>query len=538
MSGIGQPTFRVAALTPQEIQATLPAVSRSATDAVAESAAQEPFSLSSYLLAAFLTATALSLPLVTTHFPPITDLPQQTAQVRLAGEAVVDQSPYRLSFAAPGASSYGLFAISWWLFGGEDAGRLAYMLLAWLWAGGLMVMIRAYGRDPAHVPVAGLFFFSHLLYWGFSGFILGAIGFFILVSIEPQLRAGSASLSEAVTLSAASLALYSCHLFWFIAGSVWLLVATFSSSLPSRRRWLRLATPLPALAVFWTWVPQLRLSGFESETSWGVPPLARLAPSEWVDSILGGLKGPVEPLILGAVSVWLLVGLWQHRRNLRTAISSIPLVVAGSSMLLALVLPHRFQNTLHFAERWAPIGAVLLVVALPVPRFRAWLRWTIALILTAGLSLSTTAVWKRFEEVELAGLSDSLAELPHEPRLLGLDFYRLSSLVKTQPFFQNHAYAQVLKGGSLGFSFASFPSSPVVYTKWENPPWTPGLEWFPHLIFDSLDDFRYFDFVLVHASEEGHRQFERQPFLEPASDPNRWRLYRVDHMVTPGAASE
>ena len=399
------------------------------------------------------------------------------------------------------------------------------------------VLIRAHGRDPAQIALAGLFFFSHLLYWGFSSFILGAIGFFILVSIEPRLRAGSAILFEAVALSAASLVLYSCHLFWFIAGSAWLVVTTVISSLPSRRRWLRFATLLPVLAIFWTWAPQLRLSGFESETSWGISPLARLAPVEWIDSTLGGLKGPVEPLILGAVTVWLLVGLWQHRRDLRTATSSIPLVLAGLLIFLTLILPHRFQNTLHFAERWAPIGAVMLVVALPVPRVRTWLRWTIALGLIAGLSLSTTAVWKRFEEIELAGLSDSLAELPDEPRLLGLDFYRLSGLVKTQPFFQNHAYAQVLKGGSLGFSFASFPSSPVVYTKWENPPWTPGLEWFPHLIFDSLDDLRYFDSVLVHASEQGHRQFEHLPTLEPASDLNRWRLYRVVPVTTPGAAS-
>jgi hypothetical protein len=480
-----------------------------------------------YIIAALATFAAVALPFLAVRFPPITDLPQQAAQIRLASEVFADSSPYRLNLLAPGALSYGLFAVSWWLAGAEVAGRLAYVLFGGLWIGGFTLITRDYDRDPAVIPLTGLFFFSHVLYWGFTSFLFGAVGFLVFLCLEKRLRRRSSGLVEITILTVAGLALYSSHLFWFAASALWLITTTSRSDLPVGRRWLRVSTFLPALAIAWIWQPQLRQSGFQSVTAWGAPPWARLSPGAWTDRLLGGLEGPVEPLILGALILWLLVGLWQHRKDLKSASSPVMLLLAGTMILLSLLLPHRYQNTLNFAERWAPVGAALLLVALPTPRMKSWLRRAVALILVAGLSLSTTAIWKRFEDVELSGLSQSLAALPEEPRLLGLDFYRLSRLVKTQPFFQNPAYSQVLKGGSLGFSFASFPSSPVVYREWKNPPWTPGLEWFPQQIIESIDDIQFFDSVLVHTDANGHEFFERQPALEPVTSVDRWRLYRV-----------
>jgi hypothetical protein len=243
--------------------------------------------------------------------------------------------------------------------------------------------------------------------------------------------------------------------------------------------------------------------------------------------LFGGLSGPVEPFVLSAVSAWIVIAIWQHRADLKSAVNLPLLMVAGLMLALALALPHLYQNTLNFGERWGPVGAAVLVIALPPPTFRSWLKWALSLLLIAGMSLSTTAVWNRFEQVELAGLDESLAALPESPRLLGLDFYRLSRFVRTQPFYQIPAYAQVLNGGSLGFTFASFPASPVVYREWENTPWPPGLEWFPHHLLDSMEAVGHFDYLLIHAGRDGHEMFEKQGVLEPVTPPDRWRLYRV-----------
>jgi len=480
-----------------------------------------------YLLAMILAASLISLPFLAVRFPPVTDLPQQAAQVRLFLEYLDGSQLYALNLAAPGTLGYGVFGLSWLLAGEENAGRLAYLLLGILWVAALAVTARSYRRSPTLVPLASLFFFSHLLYWGFFGFLFGAALFLLWIALERRLRATSSQLAEILLLTISGIALYAAHLFWFLIATAFLLVVTFRSNLPTRRRWLRLAGFTPGLLLLGLWAPRIAASGFESETLWWNAPWARLGPGEMTNRFLGGIHGPVEPVILISLGLWLAIGLWQHRADLRSVLEPELLWLGASMIVLSLLLPDRHQNTLHFAGRWTPIGAGLLLLALPPPRIRKPLRWLVALVLLASLSVTSLAAWKRFEHLELAGLEDSLRALPPNSSLLGLDYYRLSQFVKTQPFFQIPAYGQALSGGSLGFSFASFPASPVVFREWENPPWTPGLEWLPHEIFESLDDLLYFDFVLIHADEPGQLFFERQPSLTPLTPSARWRLYRV-----------
>lgn len=500
---------------------------RDSTATTATAASAEPRPFAAYLVAAFLSASLLALPFLAVRFPPITDLPQQAAQIRLLAETISDSSPYRLNLAAPGALGYGAFGIAWITVGPANAGRFAYLGLGLLWVTALAATIRSCQRDPVLIPLASLFFFSHILYWGFFSFLFGATLFLLWTALERRLRAGPGGPLEIIGLALANLAIYSSHLFWFLVAALWLLTVTLMTPLPPRRRWIRLATLLPAGALVAAWMPRLAQSGFGSETMWWVGPLGRLAPNESVARIFGGLHGPVEPVILGALVTWLAIGVWQSRDQLRRAIDPTLLLLGGLMLVASLLLPDRYSNTLHFAGRWAPIGMALVLLALPPPKIRHALRWLVAFVLLATLTVSTTAAWRRFEQLELAGLEESLAALPEDPRFLGLDFYRLSQIVKTQPFFQNHAYGQVLRGGTLGFSFASFPASPVVYAEWENPPWTPGLEWLPHEIFESIEDVLYFDFVLIHADPPGHAFFAQQRALEPVTEMERWRLYRV-----------
>ena len=509
----------------------------SPTASRADSTADSSLGVLSCVFAALAAAILLSLPFLSVRFPPITDLPQQAAQVRLASEALSEGSQYRFNLLAPGSLGYGLFAVSWLVTGAENAGRIAYLLLGWLWIGALALLIRRQARHPELIPLATLFFFSHALYWGFLSFLFGAVVFLAWIILEERLRRRPASRSEPLILGLGGLVLYASHALWFAAGVLWLGVVTAVSPLPTRRGWLRLAGLVPALGLALLWLPSMKQSDFHSETAWRTMPWARLAPGEWVDSAFGGLQGPVEPVILGVIAVWLVLGLLEHRDQLGRRIAPTFLLLGTLMLVASLLLPDHLQNTLGFARRWTPIGMALLVIALPPPRIRQGLRWAVAFVLLATLTVATTASWKRFERFELEGLEASLAALPDEPRLLGLDFYRLSQVVKTYPFFQNAAYGQVLKGGSLGFSFASFPTSPVVFRQWENPSWALGLEWLPSQIFERTDDFFYFDYALIHTDPTGHAYFEQQEMLESVTGSARWRLYRVIQSVARSESS-
>jgi hypothetical protein len=484
-----------------------------------------------YLLAALLSAAFLSIPFLSTRFPPITDLPQQAAQVRLFAETAGGSGEYRFNLLAPGTLGYLLFGLAWLLTGAANAGRVAYLALGFCWVGAVAATARSSQRTPASVPLAAMLFFSHALYWGFFSFIFGAVVFLLWLALEKRLRNRPAIVLEGASFSLFSVALYLAHLFWFLAAALWLVVVSFRSPLAGSRRWLRLASLLPGFGLLAFWLPRIAESGFESDTVWWSAGSTRLLPSAWVDRIFGGLVGSVEPVVLSALVVWLLLGIWQHRQVLRREAAPDSLWLGLGMIAFSIVFPDRFQNTLHFAGRWAPMGMALVVLSLPSPRIRRGLLWAVALTLLATLSLATTATWRAFENQELTGLDDSLAALPENPSLLGLDFYRVSRFVKTQPYLQIPAYGQVFHGGNLGFSFASFPASPVVFRQWENPPWTPGLEWFPNQIFESMEDVLLFDYLLVHADPPGHAYFASQPSLEPETDDGRWRLYRVleDH---------
>jgi hypothetical protein len=98
---------------------------------------------------------------------------------------------------------------------------------------------------------------------------------------------------------------------------------------------------------------------------------------------------------------------------------------------------------------------------------------------------------------------------PARPRVIGLAYAGSPPLLKTRPFLQTFAYAQVARGGTLNFSFAEFAPSLVVYTTRPRWPWT-GLEWFPNRV--RAGDFANFDYALINAAPELHQRLaERFP---------------------------
>ena len=476
---------------------------------------------------ALATAACVALPFLVVRFPPITDLPQHVAQVRLFLETVGrHHSPYVVQWFTPYALVYGALGAAWAVVGPLSAGRVTMLLIGLLWVATIHLLAATRGRSPAAATLACALFFSHIVYWGFYNFVFTwplFVLWLMLTTGQPARRTGWTDL---VLLLGCAALLYASHILWLAMAVLWLVGSGLLFRLPFGVLALRVACVTPVLLGAALWFPYLARRGFGSVTGWGPSPLARLKPGWVLDAAFGGLSGPTEAIVLGGIAVWLAAGLWgarNRRDGIRGATDRECLLGAGVFMLLTLFLPIKYTNTIQFAERWAPFAIILALLALPTPPIRPLLERAAALGLLALLAVSTAVVWRTFEQANVAGLQAALDALPTRPRVIGLDYVGSTPLLKTRPFIQTFAYTQVVHGGTLNFSFADFAPSLVVYADPRRLPWTGGLEWFPMRV--RSEDFAHFDYALINGDPDVHRAIVGRFPLVPVTTGGTWRLY-------------
>ncbi|MGO9565958.1 MAG: hypothetical protein ACLP5H_00310 [Desulfomonilaceae bacterium] len=476
---------------------------------------------------ALLCCLFVAAPFLFVTFPPITDLPQQSAQIRLFLEALHDPSgsPYKIQWFTPYSLSYLMLGISWAFFGGQNAGRIAMLAIAILWVISIHLTASRRDRSTAAATLACLFILNHMVYWGFYSFEIGWPAFLIWFSLNAEGSSERFSLRDAILWLGCALLLYTSHVLWFMAGVAWLALRGIVFRRPVKETLIRLAYVAPLVVVAWIWYPSFAGSSMATPPLWALGPISRLSFSWLSDAALGGIKGPTESFFFTAALAWVLVSVVQHRKNLKSALDMELLLAACLFFVLALLLPDKYMNTIRFGQRWMPPAMIMLLLAVPAPIVRPLLRQVAALILVAAFSVTTTAAWVRFEKRELSGLKEALASLPSSPKVLGLDLVQKSDLITGHPFIQVFAYSQVLKGGTLNFSFAEFSPCLVVFKKEFAKPWTHGLEWFPGLVQES--DLQYFDYVLINGTDQIHAASMAQSRLTPVTKEGRWRLYRV-----------
>jgi hypothetical protein len=468
----------------------------------------------------------VAVPFASVHLPPITDLPQHLSQVRLLHEAVADpDGPYRVQWFTPYILSYVPLTLAWALSPGESAGRIAMLILAVLWTVTIHGLAWKRGRAAAAAILACVFFYNHATYWGFYSFAIGWPAFalwFLLTARPPAARFRPRD--AALFLGAAAL-LYLSHALWLAAGIAWFVLRALVARPPIRTALLQAASLAPVVLMAAVWFPQLSAAGFSSPTRWSVTPTGRLSLSWLVDGTLGGLQGPAEYAVAALVAAWIALGVHQHRGRLREAVDRDLCLAAALFAALAIVLPNLHQNTIAFASRWTPIAVIVLLLGLPAPAWRRAQRNATALAALAVFALATAVAWTRVERDEYAGLPESLAALPPNTRVIGLDYVKTSAFVKGRPFLQGFAYAQVARGSQLNFSFAEFAPMAVVYRTPRRTPWTRGLEWYAERLTPS--DLDHFDYALVNADARRHASLATLPELVPSTLTGRWRLYRI-----------
>jgi hypothetical protein len=466
------------------------------------------------------------LPFLCVRFPPVTDLPQHLAQIRLFFETIGNpSSPYRVQWLTPYSLAYVLLGAAWALFSPAVAGRIALVALGILWTGAVHWLAARRQRPAAAAALASTVFFSHILYWGFLSFVIGwpAFAVWFVLTTRPPSRAPWA---EALLFLGGAVLLYVSHALWFAAGVAWFAISSVAFRVPLKTVVIRLAGCAPVLVGVTLWYPRLVAAGFVSRTVWASLPTGRLSFSWLVNAAFGGIRGPTEYVIFGVLVSWIGASLWRNRGQLRDAVDGALLFAAVLFFVGAFLLPDQRSNTIDFAARWFPAGMILLLLAVPPLTISPVLQRAAAVVVLVVLCFVTTSAWTARERLELSGLEDALNALPESARVVGLDYVKLSTITKGRPFMQMFAYAEVLRGAELNFSFAQFAPMPVVYKTRRVVPWQVALEWFAERLERS--DLAHFTHAMVNGDAETQTWFQATYSVTPVTQAGRWRLYRVN----------
>jgi len=464
----------------------------------------------------------LVAPLAVARYPPVLDLAQQSAQTRLLRQALEHpEGPYEIQWSSPNKLSYPLLAMAMAIGGVEWGPRLGLLACSACFVAGIFWLTKRLRRPWEHALLASVFAYSSALYGGFFNFLVGALFFAIWLGLQ------SAEEPEAdgrrwVKLFAAAIGLYLSHVLWLAAAAyLVVVVGPRHGSWRERLRGLLVLSPLVAATALWYF--SLRDDRWGTRVRYEVSLLDRLA--DWHAWLLGGLRGRTEIVLLLGIGIWLAFGF--RRGNPQRGEGDRWLAkVALALLALCLVLPEMIGDTTLLFVRFGPWAAVCAVLACPPPGWRA--RWHLLVPGAAVLAfaLVTTTAWREFDRKEMAGFGESLAAVPDRSSLLELDFVRFSRKFWLSPFFQNSAYAQLDREVRIGYSFASTPSSLVVYkTLGWTFPWTRGLEMHPEWLAPS--DLDQFDYVLLHANELLTRRMSEQIFAaQPVAGNGDWHLFR------------
>ncbi len=342
------------------------------------------------------------------------------------------------------------------------------------------------------------------------------------------------------------MALFFTHIFRYpfaLAAVVGTAVVMF----PATRRLRPIAAPLaPALALMalWLWVRPKVLVG---ET--GPIQVHRERLAEFVGLLTGAFVDPAErkafdgffriAAVVAAASVAVAVvgALLKRPRPTSLAwdagVTVIPLSCAAVFLGLFLVLPMQMGVWWYVYPREATAAAFIALGAFPdLPR-SFWLRLPLcAALAVGGLGVARVVVanYAKFDPVT-RDFAAIVAEIPRAPKLMYLVFDHGGSTRTSTPFIHLPAYVQAEEGGWLGFHFAMWGASPIVYRPRDQPgavvppPVPLRWEWTPQ-IFDVKRHGAFFDWFLVRVGGSPDRLFAADPSIERVDHVGTWWLYR------------
>ncbi len=473
----------------------------------------------------------VTLPFVLVRFIPSTDLPQHLAQIRLLQDILKNpnQSEYMVEWLGANTLVYYVIGFNWMIFEPILAGKMAVLEISLAWVISIFALARHKQRSIFSAALACVFIFNASLYWGFLNFLIGLPVFTLWYLLVVNNRKIHSNVMVFILMALLSFFLFLAHTLWLLIAVIHVIVATIRQRPTLKEIGIRCIALIPVGIYSTLWFPKLTAVrtalGFDTTAYWIVSPLERIQPKWLLESMLGGLHGPTEALIIGSIIIWVGLIIKTNWGQLRVHVDKEFLSIGTFLILVVLLAPEKYMNTLYFGSRWAPVAMILFLLALPLPRIPGPIIVTIAILPIVILSFTTCYYWYRFNTIENSGLEESLKMITDDKRVLGLDYMQTSELIYGRPFLQTFAYAQVLHGGKLNFSFAYHHSGIVSFIRTEGAHrWTPGLEWYAQRVVPN--DFYKFDYALINGSVNVHRLFTSEPELKPLTTDGRWRVYQ------------
>lgn len=472
---------------------------------------------------------ALAAIILPVRRPPILDLPMLLDQAAsfsavLAGtrtDQFIDWvGPNKLGVLLAWAVG-GLTPVSW-------APRLIVFAVAALWLLSFDFIARRARRPVAAAILVAPLLFGSSFYAGFFNFLTGAAALaFWVAELEPRRRAGPAWRIALSTLLGALL-LYWAHVLWLLAAGF----AVATCVLLHRFRWqeaaARVAGVLPVVWLGIEWSRGATGSAWQTMVLVMVEPLDRLRSLSVASSLaLGGIRSPVESVVLVAALGWILLGavraVRERGRTLHPFLGITAVVLLG----IAILAPDTVDKTMLFAWRWGGPALATAVLAVPSPDLPAGRLLAFASLIVA-LHLSVTAAsWRAWEREELAGFESALAAIPPSARLIQLDVGDPVADFRFHPVIHLYAYAASERGAWIPFRFADLGNGLVRWVHNEERRVSADFVlWQPGRLRRS--DLRQFTHVLVRSpGEEPARLAPWAGMLRLVRGSGRWGLFEV-----------
>lgn len=458
-----------------------------------------------------------ALPLWVVDTPPLQDLPQHLAAIRvlhsfhdpaygLSGQLQLQlwRTQYLAYYLCADGLSY--------LLDVELANRVLMSLAVALTPLSLATLLRALGRDPRAALLALPFAYSAHLILGFLNFVAALpLCFFGLSLAVAQRRAPSAR--RAWLLSGVVLSCFFMHVVPFCLLALGCGLCALRS--PARALLSGLWPLSPSIvAVLWWAVrspagqatlsaagvaedAQVRITHWDAAAAWHQLP-------QWLTDVLWGQRD--TQLLVATCAlwlVWLVLGLLARGsapdvlgRSLLRRLAVLPVL----SAVAYFVAPTGYDWIWPIAPRFALLAILLSIPLLPVPGPRVLGGLSLVAGLLGATHLAQTGqAFIAFERQEVGDFDRALAAIPPARRVAGLIFDRGSRQVRYSPFLHYVALYQARKGGAVMFSFADFPQSPFAFRKADRPPRVPPRwEWMPGRV-DPARELGWYDYVLVRG---------------------------------------
>jgi hypothetical protein len=469
-----------------------------------------------------LLALASAVPLLYVHYPPIEDLPQHLAAVRVLHDFhdptfgfsrffQIDllRTQYLAFYLAADVLAY--------VTGVEPAVRLlaAAALVATPFA--TRSLLRALGKDGAlALLVLPLSYNAHLVL-GFFNFLLAIpLSFYGVALAIRQRRAFSQK--RAVGLSLLALLCFYSHVVPFALMALGIGLVSLSRQWRNTLRALLPLAPAGVASLIWLHASPAGQATLTAAAGAKHGPAPEYLPFEyawqqlpvWLTNVLADDIGlhiaQAWAALCGLIALLAVVDRFRSRaqaapdalgRSLAWRLLLLPPLCA----LLYFVAPGSYAWIWPIAQRFPLLAALWLVICLPRFRLGRLPVITLASALAAAsfhyVGVAFAAVER--EEVDAASFERALARIPPGQRVVGLMFNARSRYVGFAPFIHFVAYYQARKGGAVMFTFADFPQSPFRFRADNRPPRVPPRwEWMPERVRPHLD-LDFYDYALVRG---------------------------------------